>query len=170
MTHARDPKQRIHHPTPHPPSPPQKSFRFVCARVLAYGLQWKFISQGGCAISRFPLGGRRTFSFPSHSPNCLSNFSWAYQKHLRIRFREYDLMTLECRNEADNTMSNFSLLCCMVSLNKFRIPSQPLTSSPNPILDPSYSSVLIQDVRMRFASRHVMKVDCVECVPFHFET
>ena len=119
MTHARDPKQRIHPPTPHPPSPPQKSFRFVCARVLAYGLQWKFISQGGCAISRFPLGGRRTFSFPSHSPNCLSNFSWAYQKHLRIRFREYDLMTFECRNEADNAMSNFSLLCCMVSLNKF---------------------------------------------------
>ena len=119
MTHARDPTQRIHPPTPHPPSPPQKSFRFVCARVLAYGLQWKFISQGGCAISRFPLGGRRTFSFPSHSPNCLSNFSWAYQKHLRIRFREYDLMTLECRNEADNAMSNFSLLCCMFSLNKF---------------------------------------------------
>ena len=119
MTHARDPKQRIHLPTPHPPTPPRKSFRFVCARVLAYGLQWKFISQGGCAISRFPLGGRRTFSFPSHSPNCLSNFSWAYQKHFRIRFREYDLMTLECRNEADNAMSNFSLLCCMVSLNKF---------------------------------------------------
>jgi hypothetical protein len=108
--------------TPPPPTPPAPhrsrfvSFVRVCLRTVCSGNSFR---KGAAPFLVSLWGGRRTFSFPSHSPNCLSNFSWAYQKHLRIRFREYDLMTLECRNEADNAMSNFSLLCCMFSLNKF---------------------------------------------------